>query len=70
MKWFKHAYACSKFNRLLKKAHLLRRETSPEAREEDMKKSKSSISKARSYAEIGEFWDEQDLSDYWTRQER
>ena len=23
------------------------------------------ISKARSYAEIGEFWDEHDLSDYW-----
>ena len=32
-----------------------------------MKKSKSSISKARSYAEIGEFWDEQDLSDYWDK---
>ena len=30
-----------------------------------MKKSKSSISKGRSYAEIGEFWDEHDLSDYW-----
>jgi hypothetical protein len=30
-----------------------------------MKKSKSSISKARSYAEIGEFWDEHSLSDYW-----
>jgi hypothetical protein len=30
-----------------------------------MKKNKSSISKARSYAEIGEFWDEHDLSDYW-----
>ena len=30
-----------------------------------MKKAKSSISKARSYAEIGEFWDEHDLSDYW-----
>ena len=30
-----------------------------------MKKSKSSISKARSYAEIGEFWDEHDLSDFW-----
>jgi ribonuclease D len=30
-----------------------------------MKKGKSSISKARSYAEIGEFWDEHDLSDYW-----
>ena len=31
-----------------------------------MKKNKSSISKARSYAEIGEFWDEHDLSDFWT----
>ena len=30
-----------------------------------MKKSKSSISKARSYGEIGEFWDEHDLSNYW-----
>ncbi len=30
-----------------------------------MKKSRSSISKARSYAEIGEFWDEHDLSDFW-----
>jgi hypothetical protein len=30
-----------------------------------MKKNKSSISKARSYAEIGEFWDKHDLSDYW-----
>jgi len=30
-----------------------------------MKKGKSSISKARSYAEIGEFWDEHDLSDHW-----
>jgi CopG antitoxin of type II toxin-antitoxin system len=32
-----------------------------------MKKSKSSISKARSYAEIGEFWDEHDLSKYWSK---
>jgi hypothetical protein len=30
-----------------------------------MKKSRSSISKARSYMEIGEFWDEHDLSDFW-----
>ena len=30
-----------------------------------MKKSRSSISKARSYAEIGEFWDEHNLSDFW-----
>ena len=32
-----------------------------------MKKSKSSISKTRSYAEIGEFWDEHDLSDFWKK---
>ena len=32
-----------------------------------MKKSKSSISKARSYAEIGEFWDKHDFSDYWSK---
>jgi hypothetical protein len=32
-----------------------------------MKKSKSSISKAQSYAEIGEFWDEHDLGDYWSK---
>jgi CopG antitoxin of type II toxin-antitoxin system len=30
-----------------------------------MKKNKSSISKGRSYKEIGEFWDEHDLSEYW-----
>jgi len=30
-----------------------------------MKKNRSSISKAQSYAEIGEFWDEHDLSDFW-----
>jgi hypothetical protein len=32
-----------------------------------MKKSRSSISRARSYAEIGEFWDEHDLSDFWKK---
>jgi hypothetical protein len=32
-----------------------------------MKKSKSSISKARSYAEIGDFWDKHDLSDFWSK---
>jgi hypothetical protein len=32
-----------------------------------MRKSKSSVSKARSYAEIGEFWDEHDLSDFWRK---
>ena len=26
---------------------------------------KSSVSEARTYAEIGDFWDEHDLSDYW-----
>ena len=30
-----------------------------------MKKSKSSLSKARSYAEIGDYWDRHDLSDVW-----
>ena len=30
-----------------------------------MARSRSSISKARSYKEIGEFWDSHDLSDYW-----
>jgi hypothetical protein len=30
-----------------------------------MARSRSSISKARSYKEIGEFWDTHDLSDYW-----
>lgn len=32
-----------------------------------MAESKSSISKARSYREIGEFWDTHDLSKYWDR---
>ncbi len=26
---------------------------------------RSSISKARTYAEMGDFWDEHDLSEYW-----
>jgi hypothetical protein len=30
-----------------------------------MKKNRSSISNARSYAKTGEFWDEHDLTDYW-----
>lgn len=30
-----------------------------------MSKNKSSISKAQSYKEIGEFWDTHDLSEYW-----
>jgi CopG antitoxin of type II toxin-antitoxin system len=32
-----------------------------------MKKGRSSISKARSYSEIGEFWDKLDLSDHWSK---
>jgi CopG antitoxin of type II toxin-antitoxin system len=32
-----------------------------------MKKSKSSVSKARSYKEIGEFWDIHDLAEYWEK---
>jgi len=32
-----------------------------------MRKSKSSISNATSYEEIGEFWDRHDLSDYWDK---
>ena len=32
-----------------------------------MTEDKSSISKARSYAEIGEFWDEHGLSDFWKK---
>jgi hypothetical protein len=32
-----------------------------------MRRSKSSVSKARSYKEIGEFWDEHDLSDFWRK---
>jgi hypothetical protein len=28
---------------------------------------KSSVSKARTYAEIGDFWAEHDLSDYWDK---
>jgi hypothetical protein len=30
-----------------------------------MNKSKSSISKARSYAAIGEYWDQHEISDAW-----
>src|SRR5438309_5021877 len=32
-----------------------------------MTEDRSSISKARSYAEIGEFWNEHDLSDFWKK---
>ena len=34
-----------------------------------MGKNKSSISKAQSYKEIGEFWDNHDLADYWEQTE-
>jgi hypothetical protein len=33
--------------------------------EENTKITKSSISNATSYEEIGEFWDEHDTADYW-----
>lgn len=35
-----------------------------------MARSQSSISKARSYKEIGEFWDTHDLGDYWDQTKR
>lgn len=34
-----------------------------------MKQNKSSISKVQTYEEIGRFWDEPDLSDYWDQTE-
>ena len=34
-----------------------------------MGRSRSSISKARSYKEISEFWDTHDLSEYWDHTE-
>ena len=34
-----------------------------------MKGNKSSISKANSYKEIGEFWDAHDLTDFWEQTE-
>ena len=34
-----------------------------------MGRSKSSISKAQSYKEMGEFWDSHDLADYWDQTE-
>ena len=30
-----------------------------------MRRNKSSLSEAQSYKEIGEFWDNHDLTDYW-----
>jgi len=35
----------------------------------NMKQSKSSISKASSYRQIGEFWDTHDLAEYWDQTE-
>jgi predicted HicB family RNase H-like nuclease len=37
-----------------------------------MRENKSSISKAKSYKEMGEFWDTHDLSEFWdkTREEQ
>jgi hypothetical protein len=32
-----------------------------------MKKFRSSVSKAKSYNEIGEFWDTHDLANYWSK---
>ncbi len=32
-----------------------------------MKKNKSSISKANSYLEMGEFWESHDLTDFWDK---
>jgi hypothetical protein len=32
-----------------------------------MRKGKTSISKASSYKEIGEFWNEHDLTDFWDK---
>jgi hypothetical protein len=34
-----------------------------------MSESKSSISQAQSYQDIGEFWDTHDLSDFWEQTE-
>jgi hypothetical protein len=35
----------------------------------DMGRNKSSLSKAQSYKEMGEFWDSHDLADYWEQTE-
>jgi hypothetical protein len=35
-----------------------------------MKRNRSSISKAGSYEEIGEYWDDHDVSDFWKRTRR
>lgn len=33
----------------------------------DMKRNKSTVSKAESYTEIGEFWDSHDLEEHWEK---
>ena len=38
-------------------------------KEKDTKTDKSSISNASSYEEIGEFWDEHSLDEYWSETE-
>jgi hypothetical protein len=35
-----------------------------------MKRGKSSVSKAKSYKEIGDFWDTHDLSGFWDQTKR
>ena len=35
-----------------------------------MKRGKSSVSEAKSYREIGDFWDTHDLSDFWDQTKR
>jgi hypothetical protein len=35
----------------------------------DMSEAKSSVSKAASYQEIGEYWDEHDLAEVWEKTE-
>ncbi len=35
-----------------------------------MKRGKSSTSKARTYRELGDFWDTHDLSDFWDQTKR
>ncbi len=32
-----------------------------------MKSNKTNISRAKTYKEIGDFWDSHDLSDYWKK---
>lgn len=41
------------------------KKTSPERDRGKSNRHKSSVSQASTYAEIADFWDEHDLSDYW-----